>query len=311
MKKREMHVWTWPIATYLFLGGLGAGINITVAIADLFFGVGEMLSFSVLVAIVALGFGSFLLIFELGRPFQFWRVFSAQKAVLTFGAWMIILLVILDVVYASCFISWFPWQNMVLLRKVVAVLALLVGVGVLMYTGIELSSMKGRLLWNTPLLPVLFSLSGLLTGLAAVTLSAGLWPYGGEASAVVAVAGVFRMLIIGLAVLTLVTTLVYVAMVYTSTTKAARTAIQRWLTGAWAFAFWGGLIGAGHAVPLILLAFNMTSLDVVAYVLIIIGGGFLRFLVVYSDDRQLLPGESAYWKRLPKGDEAFIDRNWG
>ncbi|NTU90141.1 MAG: polysulfide reductase NrfD [Actinobacteria bacterium] len=65
MKK---HYWTWPIATYLFLGGLGGGILLMTIILDLAFGVGETLPMGVLVAIACLGIGCGLLIFELGQP---------------------------------------------------------------------------------------------------------------------------------------------------------------------------------------------------------------------------------------------------
>jgi polysulfide reductase chain C len=43
-----------------------------------------------------------------------------------------------------------------------------------------------------------------------------------------------------------------------------------------------------------------------APVLILIGGLVLRFLVVFSDERAELPGESQYYSRLPKPDAPFL-----
>lgn len=311
MKQREKHVWTWPIAGYLFLGGLGAGVSIVVAAADLFFGLGSVLYLCLLVAIAALALGSFLLIFELGRPLQFWRVFSKQKAVLTFGAWMVSALIVFDIIYLSCFISWFPWEGIAVLRVILSALCLIIGCGVLMYTGIELSSMKGRLLWNTPILPILFALSGLLTGIAACLLCVGLWAEAISPATLTLLYAVMRSLGIGLTVVVLITSFIYVLMIYTSSNKSARNAMKRWLSGTFAPGFWGGLIVVGLVLPLLLFALDTVMFDMIASVFIICGGLCLRFLVVYSDDRQLLSGEGYYWDHLAKGNEPFLDRNWG
>lgn len=309
------HVWTWPIASYLFLGGLGSSMTIVASVSDLFFGSGSVLAFCLLVSAVVLAFGSFLLIFELGRPLQFWRVFSMQKAVLTFGAWMVVLLMVINVVYFSFWVDWFPWRDLEVLRLIVAVLAILIGCGVLLYTGIELSSMKGRVLWNTPAMPILFAVSGLLTGLAADILLFGLWPYkaGGAGDGLAAVGltvEAMKVLCVGLVVATLVVTLVYLFMTYTSSNSSAKKAALRWIKGSYAPAFWGGLVALGLVVPLLLFAFDIKLLNDAAFVLILAGGVFLRFLVVYSDDRRVLPGEEGYWGRLPKGHERFIGKDW-
>ncbi|MDR1714088.1 MAG: polysulfide reductase NrfD [Coriobacteriales bacterium] len=307
---KQHHVWTWPIAGYLFLGGLGAGMSIVCAVADLFFGKGELLGLAPLGALLCLCLGSGLLIFELGRPLQFWRVFSTQRAVLTFGAWMVILLVVFDALYFSFFSGWFPWSAAAGARAVVAVIALLLGLGVLLYTGIELSSMKARVLWNTPALPVLFALSGILTGVAGDYLVCGLWPYGGPAADAEALAGILRPLMAGLAVATVVSLLLYVLMMYTSSNPTGRTAATRWLRGSYALPFWLGAVAAGLVLPLLLLILGGMAAALGA-LLFIVGGVFLRFLTVYSDDRRELAGERERLLKLPHGDEPFLKSNWG
>ena len=308
-------VWTWPIASYLFLGGLGSSMTIIAAVSDLFFGSGSLFALCLLVSAVVLVFGSFLLIFELGRPFQFWRVFSMQKAVLTFGAWMVGLLMVLNIVYFSFWVDWFPWRSLETLRLIVAGAAIIVGFGVLLYTGIELSSMKGRVMWNTPVMPILFAVSGLLTGFAANILLYGLWPYKADGSndalSTVVTPATMKTLCIGLLVTTLVVTLVYLFMTLTSSNTSARKAALRWLKGSYSLTFWGGLVGLGLLLPITLLACGASTLNSIGYLLILVGGVFLRFLVVYSADRRVLPGEELYWNRLPKGKEHFLKKNWG
>jgi polysulfide reductase chain C len=309
----KAHVWTWPIAGYLFLGGLGAGMTVVCAVADLFFGAGALLWPSAVGAVLALGLGSGLLIFELGRPFQFWRVFSRQMAVLTWGAWMVALLVVIDVLYLSCWLDFLPWSGIAVLRLCLATVGLLLAGGVLLYTGIELSSMKARVFWNTPALPLLFVLAGLLNGCAADLLVVMALP--GQSLAALLLSGVvfmvMRTVTVVLVVLTLIGTLLYVLMMYTSSNVGAREVARRWLRGSYAPAFWGGLMAAGLFVPLVLFAIDGTVATAGAAVLVVIGGVFLRFLIVYSDDRRQLDAEAAYWSHLPEGDELFLKRDWG
>jgi formate-dependent nitrite reductase membrane component NrfD len=334
--KRHVHVWTWPIAGYLFLGGLGAGMVIVASVGDLFFGLGSFFIPCAGCSPVALGLGSFLLVFELGRPLQFWRVFSRERAVLTFGAWMVVCLMVLGAVYLGFWFDFIPWSGLYWLRSAVAGACLLLGCGVMLYTGIELSSMKARVFWNTPALPILFALSGLLVGCAGDYLVLCVWPYSAEfavaaagpegglepvggpgsagglgfAGSLAAVQSILVVCMGALSVVTLISVLIYVLMMYTSSTAAARKAAARWLKGAFAWAFWGGLVFIGLVIPLLLLGFGSGILHASAAFCVIIGGVFLRFLVVYCDDMRELQGEALYKRRLPQGDEAFLKADW-
>jgi len=303
------HVWGWPIAGYLFLGGLGAGATILAMSADLFFGLGQLFSACVLGAFIAMALGCFLLIFELGVPKRFLRVFSWHGAVLNFGAWSVGILILIDFIYFTFWVPAIPWYGGAA-RSVFAVLAFLIAFGVLIYTGVELSSMKGRVFWNTPALPILFAVSGLLTGTALDLLLVGGWPCvvtPDIALALVLAQTVLHLMCIALIVATLITVLIYVVMMYTSSNVYARRAAGRWLKGSYAKAFWLGAFGLGLVVPLLCL---VCGADAIACICVIAGGVFLRFLVVYTDDRRTLNGEERYWGRLPQGDEAFLKTDW-
>lgn len=315
---KHSHVWTWPIAGYLFLGGLGAGMIIIATIADLFLDLGFLFVPCALGSLVALGLGSFLLIFELGRPFQFWRVFSKEKAILTFGAWMVVALIIFNVVYFSFWFSFVPWYEAVLFRQIIAAICLLLGCGVLLYTGVELSSMKARVFWNTPALPILFVLSGLLVGLAGNFIMISVWPYVWNETigilmleyALIVTQATLAAFMVIMIVLNLVAVLIYVLMMYFSASAGARKAAARWLKGSYAVGFWGGLVVVGLILPLVLFAVGSLPALLVAAVCVIFGGVCLRFLIVYCDDRRELNGEALHEKRLPDGDELFLSQNW-
>ena len=124
--KREP-TWHWPIASYLFLGGLGGGMLVVAAVADLFFGRGDAFALGSLIGAVAIGLGSALLVFDLGRPFFFWRVFSRQKAILTFGAWTLSFAMLCGLIYFLSFLSVIPWYNVEGVRIAFAWICLLLG----------------------------------------------------------------------------------------------------------------------------------------------------------------------------------------
>lgn len=307
MKER---VWSWPLAIYLFLGGLGAGMTIVTAIADVFFGQGELFAICPLIAACALALGCAFLLFELGVTTAFWRVFTWHGAVLNFGAYSLGLLIALDVVYFSFFTGWFPWCGSVGGRVFFAIISLIVALCVIVYTGVELSSMKGRAFWNTPALPVLFTVSGLLTGVAANSLVLGFWPYAGSPEAVEPMRVILSYMGIALGILTLLCVVSYVLMMKTSLDTYAQIPATRLVNGSYSTAFWFVLVVVGLVVPVVLYALGMPMLALLADCCVLVGGMCLRALFVFSNDRRMLPGEEDYYDRLATGDEPFMKTNW-
>jgi formate-dependent nitrite reductase membrane component NrfD len=100
-------------------------------------------------------------------------------------------------------------------------------------------------------------------------------------------------------------------LIYTSSNLAGRAGAKRWLQGSYAGPFWLGAVAVGLVVPILLFALAIPAASMAACLLIIVGGLFLRFLVVYSDDRRELPGEMERRVKLPAGDESFLKSNWG
>jgi len=303
---KEEHHWGWPIASYLFLGGLGGGMIVVAGLADLAFGRGEIFSMGSLLAGLAIAIGSALLIFELGRPFQFWRVLSRQKAIMTVGAWMLSFTIVTSFAYFSFWPDFSPWRQLVGLRHLFAGINVILGLGVCIYTGILLGSLRTRAFWNTPILPVLFLVSGLSTGTAAQALLAGAWPYRGSAADVEAVHATLRSLDLTLIVFELMVLFLYVVMMRLAAGQVAARIAAQWLAGQKSFAFWGGLVVLGLAAPGLLYLVPSAAAHLAAPVLILIGGLILRFLIVFSDERAELPGESQYYSRLPKPDAPFL-----
>lgn len=288
---QEKHNWGWPIAGYLFLGGLGGGAIIVSSAADLFWGEGSMFALGSLMAALVIAVGSGLLVFDLGRPLQFRRVLSRQKAIITVGAWLLSIMIITSLLYFSFWPDFSPWRELTGIRKALAGLNLPLGVAVCIYTGILLGSMRARPFWNTSILPVLFLISGLSTGLAGQSLLAGAWPYTGSNGLETAHA-LLGSIDLGLISLELVIIFTYVLMMRISGEEAGRMA-DGWLIGSKKWAFWGGLVGLGLLLPALLYAVAAEGIGLsLGLACVLIGGMILRFLVVYSDERKKFPGEA-------------------
>ena len=298
--------WGWPIALDLFLAGLGGGIMIISAVADLIFDTGSFFLPASFAATVLLAMGASLLVFELGRPFQFHRVFSRQKAIMTVGAYMLSLLIAVSFAYGTFLFSFLPWHAIDGLRQVVAAIGLLLGVGVVVYTGVLPASMKSRPFWHGPALPVLFMVSAISNGIAVQYLLVHILSSGSD----VAVAeGLLTAANIVLLAVELIVLFIYVLTMRASAAPPAAQAANAWLKGRQKLAFWAGLVVIGLIAPLVLYAVGDNITWILASAGVLIGGIVLRFLIVYSGDRRLLPGEAEFLAKLPNGDEEFL-RAW-
>ncbi|MDR3136721.1 MAG: polysulfide reductase NrfD [Coriobacteriales bacterium] len=326
--KLEKHYWIWPIAWYLFLGGLGGGMLFTIGIIEMVFHAGYLLALGVLVAVACLGIGSMLLIFELGQPKVFLRVFLSATAIIKWGACLLILAMGFGFVYFLFYLppSWnLFWYSWTWLRDLCAVCMALFGLCVVVYTGVLLSTMKAKPFWNTPALPVLFVASALSTATAALSLLAGFWPsadaiialFAEQADAETVVSSYLPLLtheIVAilhqydtmLVVAEFIILLLYVLTMRASGNVTAKAVALEWISGGKALLFWVGMVACGLVIPFLLYQTGGTGAEYVAPVLVLAAGLLLRFLVVYSDRRRAMPGEERFYSRLPQGDERFL-----
>ena len=323
--KLTKHFWVWPIACYLFLGGLGGGMLFFAGLFDLIFSpmigasIGPVFALGVFIAVVALGIGSFLLVFELGQPFVFLRVFLSKTAIIKWGAVLLSVALIFGFVYFLFFLP--PEWNLFFygwtwIRDICCVVMMVTGICVVLYTGVLLSSFKARAFWNTPVLPVLFSVSALSTASALLAVTAGMWP----APELLAVSGfvvpmhdlseVFveymHLIDTVLVAVELIILLVYILMMYGAGNNTARKTALNWLKGSYAPLFWGGLIICGLLLPFLFYLTGGVLAAVIAPILVLSAGLLLRFMIVFSDVRRPIPGEERFYSRLPKGDEKFL-----
>jgi len=164
---------TWGIMLvgYLFLGGAAGGAYAVGGLADLLKGEDKkyrILSKSgVLVSLFAMIIGLVLLVVDLKRfavdPLVILNAYARfPGSILTVGTWIITAFIAVSLV--TVIVSYFGGLG--LLRKLVEVVGIVLGVSTAAYTGLLLAFSRGIPFWNSGLLPVLFVVSGVLTGLA-------------------------------------------------------------------------------------------------------------------------------------------------
>ncbi len=286
----SLHIWGWEIPVYLFLGGLVAGIMI-ISGYFLFKGRYKHSYFSCFwlphISLVLLSAGMFALFLDLEHKLYVWRLFTTFKVAspMSWGSWILIL--VYPTLLASTLTRVPPaFQNRIKLFdkvsafinqrpqlvKNIGVLSMIVGAILGMYTGVLLSALGARPLWNSSILWVLFLTSGLSAAAAFVHLITD-DKYERELLAkadngfLIFELFLFAQFIIGLL----------------SSTQVHQNAAHLILSGPYAAVFWVFVIGMGIIVPLIiqLLAVNhKVQHTPVAPIMVIVGGLILRFVIV-------------------------------
>ncbi|MBI4879721.1 MAG: polysulfide reductase NrfD [Planctomycetes bacterium] len=173
-KERQFQTtWGGMVAAYLFLGGVGAGAYVVGAVAGLLdqgwrpvLNAGLGLSFPLVMI------GLVFLLAHLGSPSRSFLAASRlgsswiSRGVVIVSAFLALAVIhFLGQVAPFDYVSNAPAGSP--LPVVLSIAGILCGLFVMLYTGALLSASKGYPLWRTGVLPVLFMVSALFTGLLA------------------------------------------------------------------------------------------------------------------------------------------------
>ncbi len=181
--------WGLPVVAYLFLAGLGGGAMTVSASVFLRGGGGgfggahvTVARYGALIAPVPVIVGCLLLVLELGsfQAGHWFRWLNLYKVInlspMSIGTWLLTLFIPLSLLYAYTFVPNAPGLagRQAALRTGLAWIGVPMGIAVAVYTGILLGAMPARPFWNSPVLPLLFLLSSLSTGVACIILARSL-----------------------------------------------------------------------------------------------------------------------------------------
>lgn len=182
--------WGLPVILYLFLAGVGAGA-VTVSASVLLRGGGgdfggahfALARYGALVGPIPVMLGTFLIVFELGRPFRMMNLFKViNLSPMNIGSWLLMLFIFISLLYALTFVPTLfaslerLGDRLKRVRTGLAWLCVPLGISVAVYTGVMLGAMPARPFWNSPILALLFLVSSLSTGVAVILLFKALFP---------------------------------------------------------------------------------------------------------------------------------------
>ncbi len=245
---RPQSKWRWLIAGYLFLAGLGGGAYVTGVVAGF---LGE--DWAALSKIgICLGFpcvavGCVFLLLDLGSPAHFWRAgMRPQTSWIARGTIVITIFMVVSLIHIV-FGVW-PFTTLAqagAARGLVSIIGVAFAFGTMIYTGILLGAARPIAFWSTAMLPLLFLVSAVSTGIMAVVLLASLT--GTRFAEPVEALVRFDTLLIILEVFVLAFYLQG-----THRVPESRASAQLVLVGSLAPLFWWGVALLGLAVPLVL-----------------------------------------------------------
>ena len=289
-----LHIWTWEVAMYLFLGGMTAGIIIFAALMTVRHK-DQVAPFATtrlaLFAPIVLSIGMTTLFMDLEHKLFIYRFYTSFEITspMSWGAWILIIIYPVSIMqilstlrsgYPSLavFVDRHTLGRLILdwcerYRREIAITVIPFAVVLGVYTGILLSAFGARPFWNSGVLGVLFLVSGMSTAAALVVLMAR------QHSEKELFTWIDLVLIgaeIGLVALSLIS--------LASGSAQHLEALESVMGGSYTFSFWVVFVGIGLLIPLLLEVLDISgvnkSLAMLAPVLVLVGGYALRQVVL-------------------------------
>ncbi len=183
-----LNIWHWQIPSYLFLGGLAAGILFFASFFTIMGKENKMeatVKKAPMIVPFVLMLGLFFLFLDLKHKLYFWQLYTTIRleSPMGWGSWVLMIITPISILWSASYMKEvFPkwdWKFKILNtieawliknRKIIAwpmaIYAVILGI----YTGILLSAFNARPLWNTSILGPLFLVSGMSTGAAVIML---------------------------------------------------------------------------------------------------------------------------------------------
>jgi formate-dependent nitrite reductase membrane component NrfD len=282
--------WGWLIVVYFFLGGIAGGAAFLSGLLDLFGNRLDrrMIRIGYWIALIAIIISAPLLIFDLTQPGRFWHMiwksdtgglmFKPYSAI-SIGIWIItvfVIFIILASAAALADVGKLPRSISALGQgvagKIIALGCVIMGAAVAGYTGLVLSGSNRPLWGDTVWITLLFLLSGISAGGAAMILFGWRQTHPGSVRWIEQMEGFSS--IVELVVLAIIAASIWaiVSVVW---------------SGVWGAVLLVGVVLLGILIPLILYArprlFGASTIPVAA-ILVLLGSFLLRTVVILSSE---------------------------
>ncbi len=285
-----LNIWHWQIPSYLFLGGLAAGILFFASFFTIM-GKEHKMEATVKKAPLLVPFilmlGLFFLFLDLKHKLYFWQLYTTIRleSPMGWGSWVLMIITPISILWSASYVKEvFPnwdWKFKILNtieawliknRKIIAwpmaIYAVILGI----YTGILLSAFNARPLWNTSILGPLFLVSGMSTAAAVIMLMS-------KDHKERKIMGRIDILLIIVELFFII----HLFMGFLAGSEVQINAANLFLGGKFTAPFFAFVVILGLIFPAVLEVFELKGYKVpivVPAVLILIGGLIFRFLMV-------------------------------
>ena len=282
------HEWDLYHATWFTLMGIGGGIFLIARLLRVEQRLGIWLGLPVvdLVSFVVIGVGGLVLIWSLGRPFRMLR------AVLKPGTSWISRGAIADFIFVAvggllvmpglaiggatpfAALPWDPWATTPIGRAL-EIVGLVSAAVVIVYAGLVLADKAAITFWRSWLIPAQFVLSSLAMSLATIMVMETL-----NGAPIPTIQCLLLAKTLALLVLTIAWHLV------TRRTMPGKVESLERLRRHYGLAFYGGVVGAGTLLPMLLAIAGVAApsdraaLGVACFVATVVGGFYLRLITL-------------------------------
>jgi formate-dependent nitrite reductase membrane component NrfD len=288
----QLHIWGWEIPTYLFLGGLAAGILFFAAFYYLRGKEKEMtaaIKIAPMLTPIMLGLGLFVLFLDLHHKPYFWRLYTTinLESPMSWGAWTLMVITPVSILWSASFLKdVFPgwdWKFKLLndieawaisSRQTMAWILIFFSIILGVYTGILLSAFNARPLWNTSILGILFLVSGMSAGAATIMMMS-------KNPLERSLFNRIDLVLIGIEIFLVI----HMFMGFLASSQVQIESAQLFLGGPYTLPFWTIAVFTGMILPGLLEILEMRGRRIPAYIpgLLILGGNItLRFIIVYA-----------------------------
>ncbi len=262
--------------------------------------------------------GILCLTIDLERPHLFWKLLFTFRpsSVMSLGAWLLFLfsffsmahfylwlperfdyLRIIPAIRGNRFLGRFRGDNVTKVRGLVAGLGIPVSVGVGVYTGVLLGVLTARPFWNNPMLPMLFLISAMMTGSAAICFIGcfikGFW--GMSRETINTNKFMIHSIDFTLMVFAIISVTLFVLGLYVSPRNSPE-AVHLIMGGPFTLLFWVVVVGIGILIPFAFEVYELIPhyieqvelrehkpwVSGIITLSVLIGGFVLRYVVIYA-----------------------------
>jgi len=275
------------IAIYFYLTGLSAGSFVLSTLAYVFGfekykPIGKI---GVVLAALFLIMAPITLLVHVGQPFKAWHLFVHLNITspITWGSFLLTLYPINCLIY-----GWFMFKGQQKMTRLFGTIGIPLAVFVHGYTGFILALGKARALWNTALMPFLFLVSAMVSGIALMILISLIKDRFFSEEKVVNRSLIFDLgkLLAAMILIDLFLVLSDVLVLLVSHTEAQEVA-HLLLKGKFSILFIGVENVLGKIIPALLILVprwrNLATVTL-ASVLVVIGIFFMRYIVVLGGE---------------------------